>query len=129
MLNVQMLNDSPQLNSWSIVSALPFIPGEALNVNFQLLTTDGSIRFMPPATATVKVGFKQSDGTTLTKTATSLFPSDDRSMWQVALASADTTVIIGQNIIVSVDMLNDGTDVRQAIGNNVLSKTFFEGDC
>jgi hypothetical protein len=129
MLNIQMLNDAPQLNSWFKVSAVAFIPGEAIKINFQLIDIDSNIRFIPPTTAVVTVGFKQSDGTTLTKTATGLFPSDDRSMWQVALASADTNVIIGQNILVSVDMLNDQTDVRQAVGNNVLSLTLFEGDC
>lgn len=128
MLNVQMLDDSPQLNSFTKISALSFIPGESVAVNIQVLTLDG-IRFIPPSTAIVTIGFKQSDGTTLSKPATGLFVADDRSIWQVLLAPADTNVIVGQNIIVSVDMLGDGTNIQQAIGNNVLSKTLFEGDC
>lgn len=129
MLNIQILNDSPQLNSWFKIQAVLFIPGEAVKINFQLMDINSNIRFVPPTTATITVGFKKSDGTTLTKSATKLFSADDRSIWQVPLTPAESNVVVGQNIIVSVDMLNDTTDIRQAIGNNVLSKTLFEGDC
>jgi hypothetical protein len=129
MLNVQILADSPQLNTFSKVSSISFIPGETPIINFQLLGPDGVTRFIPPTTAVVSVGFKKNDGTTLTKSATGTFPSDDRSMWNVSLTAAESAVVIGQNIIVSVDMLNDQSDIRQAVGNNVLSLTFFEGDC
>lgn len=129
MLAVQILNDAPQLNSYFKVQAVAYIPGENVKISFQLMDIDSSIRFMPPTTAVVSVGFKQSDGTTLTKSATGLFVSDDRSIWQVALTSAESLLVVGQNMLISVDMLNDTTDIQQAIANNVLSKTLFEGDC
>jgi hypothetical protein len=129
MLAVQILNDSPQLNSYSQVLSVAYIPGENVTINFQLLDVDAAIRFIPPTTAVVTVGFKQSDGTTLTKTTTQLFPSDDRSIFQVMLSSVDSNLVVGQNMLISVDMLGDGTNIQQAIANNVLAKTFFEGDC
>lgn len=129
MLAVQLINDSPQLNSWFKITSVAYIPGENVNINFQLQDVDSGIRYMPPTAATVTVGFKKSDGTTTTKTATKLFASDDRSLWTVALVPADTNVIVGQNIIVSVDVLGNGSNIQQAIGNNLLAKTLFEGDC
>jgi hypothetical protein len=129
MLAVQILNDAPQLNSWFKIQSVAYIPGETVKINFQLLDVDSAIRFIPPTTAIVTVGFKKNDGTTLTNTATGLFTADDRSIWQVVLSAADSAVVVGQNMIITVDLLGDASDIQQAIGNNVLSKTLFDGDC
>lgn len=129
MLAVQLLNDAPQLNSYFIIGAETYVSGETVTINFQLLDQDSNIRFIPPSAAIVTCQFKNSDATTLSLTATKLFPSDDRSILQVVISSSQSANVIGSNFQISVDMLGDGTNIQIAIASNVLSKTFFDGDC
>lgn len=129
MLNIKILNNSPQLNSYFYVTSVKYTPGESMDINFQWFSDEVDNRFMPGSAATATVTFKKSDGTDLIKTASKLFPSDDRSMWTVSLSSAETADIVGNQFLAKLDLLGDATDIEQAIGQNVLTKIFFEGDC
>lgn len=129
MINVALLNDQPQLNSYFVISSLQYIPGQTVKVHIQILNVDAPIRFMPPVAATLTGTFKKTDGTDLVVTGTKLFPSDDRSMWQLLISATDSATLVGNNFLVSLDVNGDGTDIQQGIANNALSKILFEGDC
>lgn len=129
MLNVKILNNSPQLNSYFYVTSVKYTPGETVDINFQWFNDEVDNRFMPGTAATATVTFKKNDGTDLVKTASKIFPADDRSMWTVNLTSVESAQIVGNQFLAKLDLQGDGTDIEQAIGQNVLTKIFFEGDC
>lgn len=129
MLNIQMINTQATLNAYQVISSQAYIPGETVNLNFQFINPDYSIRYIPGTAATCTVTFQTTDGTELVKSAAMLFNPDDRSIWQVVLSPSDSTVVIGNNFLATLDVTGDGSNVQQAIANNVLSKTLFEGDC
>jgi hypothetical protein len=130
MLNVKILNDSAQLNSYFYVTSVTYTVGETLTINYQFFDDEApDNRFMPPASATCTVTFKLNDGTDLVKTADMLFPDDDRSMWTVSLDASETATIVGNQFLAKLDVNGDASDIQQAIGQNVITKIFFEGDC
>lgn len=129
MLNVKLINDLPQLNAWFYITSVTYIPGETVKITFQFQELDSNIRYIPGTSATCNVSFKVNDGTTLVKAATMLFSPDDRSIWQVNLSSAESLTIVGNNFLAALDVLGDATNIQQAIGNNMLSITLFDGEC
>lgn len=130
MLSLKILNESPQLNSYFYQTSESYTPGETLKINFQFFSFDAPAnRFMPGAAATCTCTFKKNDGTDLVKSATMLFPSDDHSMWVVSLTSIESGQIVGNQFLATLDVLGDASNIQIAIGENVLTKIFFEGDC
>ena len=129
MINIALLNDQPTLNNYYSITSVQYIPGETVKINFQILDVDAKIRFIPPSAATMNVTFKKSDGTDLVKAATKLFDPDDRSIWQVSLDATESPLIIGNNFLVTLDVNGDATEIEQGIGENMLTKNLFEGDC
>lgn len=129
MLNIALLNDSPQLNSYFNITSVQYIPGQTVKINIQLQSVDSKIRYIPLVAATLSATFKKSDGTDLVIAGTKLFPSDDRSLWQIVIPAADSPTIVANNFLVSLDVNGDASDIQQGIGENMLTKVLFEGDC
>jgi hypothetical protein len=129
MLNVKLLNDQAELNYYFNITSVSYIPGETVKINIQFFDVDSGVRFIPSTSATCTAQFKQNDGTMLTKTASMLFNPDDRSIWQISLSTAESQVIVGSNFLVLLDVLGDSTNVQQAMGVNMLSPVYFDGDC
>lgn len=129
MIAVQLLNDEAALNSFSVIEAKEYVPGDDIKINFQILDPQSGNRLMADGAATMQVVFELSDGTELTKDATFLFDAEDKSMWQVELTATDTMNIVGGNFKVVLDFLGDTTDIRMGMAYNVLSKITFDGEC
>lgn len=129
MLSVAILNDQPALNNYFIVDSVNYIAGETVVINFQFSDPEVLIRFIPGTLATCTVTFKLSDGTNLVKTATMLYNPDDRSIWTVTLSSSESLQVIGSSFLASLDVVGDASNIQQAIATNVMSKTFFDGEC
>lgn len=129
MLNVLLLNDAPQLNSYFNITSVQYIPGQTVKINIQIQSVDSKIRFIPPTAATMTATFKKSDGTDLVITAAMLFNPDDRSLWQIVIPATNSASVVGNNFLISLDVNGDQSDIQQGIGENMLTKNLFEGDC
>lgn len=129
MLNVQLLSNDAQLNDYSTISTVQYIPGESVTITFQFLGVENNLRFIPPTTATATISFKLNDGTMLVIPATMLFNPDDRSIWQAQITALQSPTIVGSNMLAALDVNGDGSNIQQALGQQILSPTYFEGDC
>ena len=85
-----------------------------LTLNFQLHDQQLNLRYVPPATAVVKVTFNNADGTTFQKTGSFIDPLD-QSLIKVQLVQADMAQLLDGNLNFTVDVLGDGSNVINGI--------------
>lgn len=128
MLRSRLLNSDAQLNNFKEIETINYVPGEDFTVVFRLFLDQLGIRYIPPATATVTIDILKSDGTKLNKSAT-VVDSDDRSIWSFDIDGSESSELSGFNIEITVDILDDGTDLKKSILQNALSKQILSGDC
>jgi len=125
-LGLAMLDTIPALNSLKYLNQISITQGETVDIYFQLIDQDSKdqknqwgTRYMPALGATMQVIIKSvNDANTLTKSATMVFPSDDRSIWKVSLTVAETANMAGVNMQVT---LTEGSNIKIASAKNVLS--------
>ena len=129
MLDIKLINSQATLNYYFYISSVQYSTSESVTINFQLFDVDSGVRFIPSSSATCNVTFKQNDGTMLTVAASFLFNPSDLSMWKVSLTAMQVANIVGSNFQVTLDVLGDGTNIQQALGVNLLSPIYFDGDC
>lgn len=101
ILTLKVLNDDATLNNYQDIGIAQIVRGSDAKVNLQLVQADRKIRYIPDVAAVITADFLNSDGTTLSKTATFPF-ADDRSIIQLTFTDAETANLIGQNIVVDV---------------------------
>jgi len=101
ILTLKVLNEDASLNNWQDIGSAQIVRGSDAKLILQLFQADRKIRYIPDAAATITMDLLNSDGTTLSKTATFPF-ADDRSIIQFTLSDAETALLIGQNLVVDV---------------------------
>lgn len=124
-LGLRMVDSVSTLNHLKYLNQATVNPGETATLYFQVVDLDTSnrdnvlgSRYMPSAAATlVAVLASNNDANTLVKSASMVFPNDDRSIWQVVLGVADTARFMGVNIQFT---LNDGLLVKKGVAEQVL---------
>jgi hypothetical protein len=120
MITANVLNPNAVLNSFKIVNSLDFVPGSPLKLILQLFDDTEQLRFVPPTSAIVSIMITQTDNTQLSIVG-SMNP-DDRSLVTFQISGLQTTNLFGGNILLSIDLLGDGTDIQLGLVENVLSK-------
>lgn len=126
MLTAKILNSDATLNNFKEIGSLDFIPGTQAELFIRLFNSQLSLRYIPPATAIVKIFIDKSDGTVLEKTMSAL--SDDRSILSTTLEEAETEEILGGNFTLEVDILGDGSNIDKGIVLNGIRKVII-GEC
>lgn len=122
MLSAKILNKTASLNSFDVIGSLKFIPGEKTKLVLQLIQEDrdDELRYVAPATATLKVKAWKTDNTQSELTMTA--DAADRSMWSVDLSSEDTDSLAGGNITFDLDLLGDASDIEKGWVENALQR-------
>jgi hypothetical protein len=110
MIRGKMINAAASLNNYQHIGSVEYMLGDAFVLNFQLWDPELKIRFVPPATAIVKVTLNNQDSTTNVKTATFIDPLD-LSLNSIAITAADSAQLLDGNLNFSVDLLGDGTKI------------------
>lgn len=102
ILTLKVLNDDAALNNWTDEGGTKeIIRGSDSKIILQLFQVEKKIRYVPISSAVITMVLMNSDGTTITKTAS--FPiSDDRSIVEFDISASDTTGLISQNIVATV---------------------------
>lgn len=111
ILTLKVLNDDATLNNWQEIGIAQVVRGSDAKINLQIFQADRKIRYVPSVSAVITADFLNSDGTTLSKTATFPF-ADDRSIIQLSFTDAETVSLIGQNIVVEIQ---EGSNTSIAI--------------
>lgn len=111
LLTLNVLNEDATLNNWQVIGNASIARGSDAKMNLQLMQADRKIRYIPDVAAVITADFLNSDGTTLSKTATFPF-ADDRSIIQFTFTDAETALLIGQNLVVEVQ---EGSNTSIAI--------------
>lgn len=102
VLTLKVLNEDASLNNFvDMGGTAQIVRGADAKLILELFQVDRKIRYVPISGAVISVDFLNSDGTTLSKTATFPF-ADDRSIIQIVLTDSETELLISQNIIASI---------------------------
>ena len=130
MLAGTILNSDAQLNYFVEIKTKQFIPGEQFKLVIRLVNDElGSLRYIPPSTATFSVNLNKTDGTILTKTNADITPfTDDRSILSILIQESESEELASGSFTFSIDMLGDGTEIKKGIATNALSRTI-DGSC
>lgn len=128
VLQAKIINSTATLNSYTITNGQEFIPGGAFTLAFVLWNPETKIRYIPVATAVVKLKLPNVDGT-LEKTA-SFIDQDDRSLMKVEITAEESEDLAGGNFLFEVDLLGDGTQIIMGYSSQGLSRvTAGQGCC
>lgn len=111
LLTLKVLNSDATLNNFMDIGAAKAIRGSDLKIVMQLIQVEKGIRYIPAVGATVDFTLKNSDNTTIVKSATFPF-AEDRSIIQIELTDTETALLISQNL---VGKLTEGTDISYAL--------------
>lgn len=125
ILDLKVINSDATLNNFFYLEDIEFVPGTPLKFLIQVIRKDLPIRFIPEVGATITCDFLKSDGTTLTKSGSFKF-ADDRSILEFSLTDVETTLLIGQNITVTIEEL---ASEHVAILKSGLKVAFKTGGC
>jgi hypothetical protein len=122
-LGLRMLNNASTVNNLMYINQVRINPGETCTVIFQLVDLDSSDnpalaqRYIPASGSTVNVGiYSINQANNLTKIPTNPFV-DDRSIWSFNLSTADTNILAGVNMTIT---LTEGSNVKVATGQSVI---------
>jgi hypothetical protein len=123
-LGFAVLDSSTTLNSLKYIDQARLTGGDTFDLYLQLIDLDAKLasdvfaRYMPSSAATMTVNFFNTNNSlNLSKPASMAFPLDDRSIWKVALSSADTAKLTSVTIKAQ---LVDGTTVKTITASAVL---------
>jgi hypothetical protein len=129
MITAVIINTQATLNNFAVTNTVSYVPGTTAKLNFQIQDPETGIRLIPGTGATCTAAFLKNDGTNNVKTCTMLFNPDDRSLWTTTLSPTDTMSIIGSNFILTLDVLGDGTDIRQGLIRDAIAQILIDGAC
>jgi hypothetical protein len=111
LLSLKVLNEDASLNNFMDIGSARIVRGSDAKLVLQLIQPDRKIRYIPDAGFTATLDLLLSNGTTITKTASTPF-ADDRSIIQFDLTDTETLTLISQNLLVKMD---EGTNRSHAI--------------
>ena len=108
-LAFKFLDHIKDINDFAVLDTLTLVQGNADTIYFQLLnkrSTDSSnyadIRYIPDNTAQITVTFEHIDSNAvITRVATMVYPSDDRSIWKVDVLAGDKLAGDGMQVSLS----------------------------
>jgi len=124
IFQLQMLNSDATLNALFDIDVAKFLPGQALTLNMRILQPERQgLRYVPASGVTFSMDFKMSDDTIITKTPIVLDASD-RSLVTVTLSTAETTLLISQNLTLEI---TEGATTHVAILQMALQATKIKG--
>ena len=102
LLTLKVLNDDATLNNFvDQGSVAQVVRGSDAKFILQITQVERKIRYIPSNTAVITMDLLNSDQTTVSLTASFPF-ADDRSIIEFDLSDADTSLLIGQNLIVDI---------------------------
>lgn len=121
MFSAQVISSSATLNSFDVIGSLPFVPGTQTTFFIRLYQDQRAdmLRYVPPSTALLSAIFQNNDATETTVAMTSVML--DTSMWSCSLTSAQTKCLASGNVVLSMDVLGDGTDIQLGFIQNALN--------
>jgi hypothetical protein len=114
MILGKMINNAASLNSFSYIGSVDYVLGDAVTINFQLFDPQTKMRFIPPSTAITTVTFNNMDGSSFMATGT-FINALDQSLIAVSLPTTSTGQLLDGNVIFTVDLLGDGTQIVRGI--------------
>jgi len=121
ILSANIINHDALLNNFSIQGpSISFFPASTVNFSLQLMDPIKNIRYVPPSTAAITFTFNNSDFTTFTQTST-FIDIGDRSLININLTPTQTALMVGGNLLFTVDVLGDGTQIINGLIYNGLS--------
>lgn len=124
-LGARIIDSASTLNNIKYLSSSSINPGETVTLYFQLVDLDSvqescklGTRFLPSSEAAVSVEiFSVNKTNILTKNASMVFPSDDRSIWKIDLDATETSNMSGVNLKITV---TDGTNIKIGYALNAI---------
>lgn len=122
MLSAVIINEDAELNWFFEIGSADFVPGSTVKLCLQLINEEKELRYIPPETAELTLKFLKTDGSELEKAAT-LIDADDRSLWTVSLTAEESLEIVGGNVLLSLDILGDGTEIKLGVIENAIRRT------
>jgi hypothetical protein len=120
MLEVRTISSDYTLNSFEEIGEKSFIPGTYTKIAMRLYHTEKDLRFIPPVGAIVSVSLLKTANPYLQKVAD--IETSDRSIISVELSGAETEDLLGGNIVISVDLLGNGTKIEKGWAFSALRK-------
>jgi hypothetical protein len=121
MRTAKLLNSSASVNQFRYIDTVDFVIGTKLTINFRMFDSQLKERHVPASGAIVTLTFNKADGTTFDATSTVL-DSGDRSMRTVVLTTSQTADLLGGNVILTYDILGDGTEIEKSLIQGALSR-------
>jgi hypothetical protein len=112
MLTGTILNSNASLNDFRDLGSIEIIKGEQIDLVIRTIDRQTDIRYIPPATAIIKVIFNTSEGD-LEKIMTAF--TDDRSISKVTLEEVDTESILSGDLRVIIDEAGDGSIIKKGV--------------
>jgi hypothetical protein len=111
MFTADVISSTVTINDFSPIGTLSFIPGSQTVFAIRLKQSQRAdlLRYIPPSTALLTVTFQNLDGTQTTQSMT--YMADDRSIWTTTLTSATTALLASGNVVLTLDLLGDGTQI------------------
>lgn len=117
MLGAVIINEDAELNWFFEIGSLDFVPGSDVKLRLRLDDKSKHLRYIPPVAAELTLKFLKTDGSELEKSA-SLIDADDRSLWKVDLTAAETEDLVGGNILISLDVNGDASEIKLGVIEN-----------
>lgn len=124
-LGARMLAPNSTLNNLTYLNQYSIAPGATYVVMFQLVDLDTiqetnklGNRYVPITGASLAIQiFSQNSANIINKVATQPFPADDRSIWAFPLSVADTSIMSGTNMQLT---LTEGAAIAIGVAQQVL---------
>lgn len=114
MLLGKMINSAASLNNFHDIGSIDYVLADQITLNFQLYDPQMKQRYVAPSTAIVTATFNNMDGSSFTQVGTFL-NALDQSLITVALSRTQTSQLLGGNVVFTVDVLGDGTQIIRGI--------------
>ena len=114
MLIGKMINNAASLNNFHNIGSVDYVLGDAVTFNFQLFDPQMKMRYVAPSTAIVKVTLNNMDGSSFIVTG-SFLDALDQSLITVSIPSTSTGELLDGNLVFTVDVLGDGTQILRGI--------------
>lgn len=127
MINAILINSTASLNDFFQISGISYVPGTNLTVNFRLMQSERDLRYIEPnVNAVITVKALDIDGNEVVKTAT-FIDQLDRSLLSISFTQEETEELNGGNLVVTLDVAGDQSELYITVIQGALSKTTITG--
>lgn len=128
-LTLKILNSDATLNNFVEGATASIVRGTDVKLILRIVQSERTnLRYIPQAASVLAMSLLNSDGTTLSVTPTQPF-ADDRSIIEVDIAAANTTLLISQNLNLSITEPTPSPMISFAVLPFGLQVISLNGDC